>query len=78
MQQYGTTSAIRAGHLGSRSETTGDHVSRELSWASDNRLLEMLTWLYQLFHYYLVHAALGVPSPTSAAGYPYRAPDIPG
>ena len=56
MQQYETSSIIRAPHLNYMSESAGSHVSRELSWAIDNRLLEMQTWLYQPFLYYLIHA----------------------
>ncbi|KAK2593048.1 hypothetical protein QQS21_009256 [Conoideocrella luteorostrata] len=54
MQHYETTFIIRAPH--SSPQGTGNHVSRELSWAVDNRLLEMQTWLYQPFLYYLIHA----------------------
>ncbi|KAF7167036.1 hypothetical protein CNMCM5623_000510 [Aspergillus felis] len=57
MQRYETTSLIRAPHL------EGSHVSRELSWAVDNRLVEMQTWLYQPFLYYLIH--IGVYPRTS-------------
>lgn len=65
MQHYETTSIIRAPHLNFLSEEAGSHVSRELSWAIDNRLLEMQTWLYQPFLYYLVHVGLpGSSSPT--------------
>ncbi len=64
MQHYETTSMIRAPHLSSMSEDAGSHVSRELSWAIDNRLLEMQTWLYQPFLYYLIHAGLGFQPPT--------------
>lgn len=56
MQHYETTFMIRAPHLNFLSEAAGSHVSRELSWAVDNRLLEMQTWLYQPFLYFLVHA----------------------
>jgi len=35
--------------------TQNHHVSRELSWATDNRLLEMRSWLYQPFLYYFIH-----------------------
>ena len=34
---------------------------RELSWATENRLLEMRHWLYQPFLYYLVHAKPSLP-----------------
>ena len=65
MQHFETTSVIRAPHLNSQSESTGHHVSRELSWAVDNRLLEMQTWLYQPFLYYLVHVGISQISPIS-------------
>ncbi|OAR01397.1 hypothetical protein LLEC1_04629 [Akanthomyces lecanii] len=52
MQHYETTSVIRAPHEG-----TSNHVTRELSWAVDNRLLEMQTWLYQPFLFYFIHVA---------------------
>ena len=61
MQHYETTSIIRAPHLSFAEGSTG-HASRELSWAIDNRLLEMQTWLYQPFLYYLVHAESGSPA----------------
>lgn len=57
MQQYETSSIIRAPHLNYESESAGGNVSRELSWAIDNRLLEMQTWLYQPFLYYFIHRA---------------------
>ncbi|GFF28349.1 transcriptional activator protein acu-15 [Aspergillus udagawae] len=63
MQRYETTSLIRAPHLSSRDGCAGSHVSRELSWAVDNRLVEMQTWLYQPFLYYLIH--IGVYPRTS-------------
>ncbi|PMB66750.1 hypothetical protein BM221_007746 [Beauveria bassiana] len=52
MQHYETTSVIRAPNVG-----TSNHVTRELSWAVDNRLLEMQTWLYQPFLFYFIHVA---------------------
>lgn len=60
MQRYETHSVIRAPHVSfdepeDASDPSG-HVSRELSWAVDNRLLEMQTWLYQPFLYYLIHS----------------------
>lgn len=57
MQHYETTLIIRAPHLNFLGEGGDNHVSRELSWAIDNRLLEMQTWLYQPFLYYLVHSS---------------------
>lgn len=58
MQQYETSSIIRAPHLNFLGDGARSHVSRELSWAVDNRLLEMQTWLYQPFLYYLIHFGL--------------------
>ena len=58
MQQYETSSIIRAPHLNFLGEGARSYVSRELSWAVDNRLLEMQTWLYQPFLYYLIHFGL--------------------
>lgn len=56
MQQYETNSIIRAPHLSFQNEEDPNHVSRELSWAVDNRLLEMQTWLYQPFLYFFIHS----------------------
>lgn len=56
MQRYETTSVIRAPHLSFQNERDPSHVSRELSWAVDNRILEMQTWLYQPFLYYMIHS----------------------
>lgn len=63
MQHFETTSVIRAPHLNSQSGNKGNHVSRELSWAVDNRLLEMQTWLYQPFLYYVVHVGVSLLPP---------------
>lgn len=52
MQQYETASVIRAPHEG-----PSNPVTRELSWAVDNRLLEMQTWLYQPFLFYFIHVS---------------------
>lgn len=73
MQHYETTSIIRAPHLNSRSKGAGSHVSRELSWAVDNRLVEMQTWLYQPFLYYLIHVGVNLPSSTPGH-YSYYSP----
>ena len=73
MQHFETTSVIRAPHLNSQSGSIGNHVSRELSWAVDNRLLEMQTWLYQPFLYYLVHVRISPPPPISGR-HPYYKP----
>lgn len=75
MQHLETTSVIRAPHLNSRRGCTGNHVSRELSWAIDNRLLEMQTWLYQPFLYYLVHVGVSPPPPTPGS-HPYYKPAV--
>ena len=56
MQHWETKYAIRAPTLHSVSDGNGNHVSRELSWATENRLLEMRSWLYQPFLYYLIHS----------------------
>lgn len=52
-QHYETTFIVRApqGNL----QAAGGHVSRELSWALDNRHLEMQTWLCQPIFYYFIH-----------------------
>lgn len=55
MQHWATNDTIRAPSYGGLPDGTGNHVSRELSWATDNRLLEMRSWLFQPFLYYLVH-----------------------
>ncbi|OAA58173.1 Fungal transcriptional regulatory protein [Cordyceps fumosorosea ARSEF 2679] len=52
IKHYETTSVIRAPHEG-----TSNSVTQELSWAIDNRLLEMQTWLYQPFLFYFIHVA---------------------
>jgi hypothetical protein len=65
MQHYETTFIIRAPD--STLKGAGSHVSRELSWAIDNRLLEMQTWLYQPFLYYLIHAGFDRSEPALAA-----------
>lgn len=62
MQKYETNSAIRAPRIASPGGAEAGFVSRELSWATENRLLEMRHWLYQPFLYYLVHARPPVPT----------------
>ena len=59
MQKYESSETIKApsGH-------EAGFVSQELSWATENRLLEMRHWLYQPFLYYLIHARPSYPSPT--------------
>lgn len=59
MQDWETTYTIRAPPLDYFSGAPGNHVSRELSWAIDNRLLEMRSWLYQPFLYNLIHTTDG-------------------
>lgn len=56
MQKYETNSTIRAPRIASPGGAEASFVSRELSWATENRLLEMRHWLYQPFLYYLIHA----------------------
>ena len=58
MQHWETNYTIRA--PGSVSP-----VSRELSWATENRLLEMRSWLYQPFLYYFIHKSLPQTHPDS-------------
>ncbi|KPI36833.1 uncharacterized protein AB675_11831 [Cyphellophora attinorum] len=70
MQRYETNSTIKAPQKESAGGVAADHVSRELSWATENRLLEMRSWLYQPFLYYLVHVkplapTQGMSSPVS-------------
>lgn len=56
MKRYEATSTIKAPTLSAPLETPGSSVSRELSWATDNRILEMRSWLYQPFLYYFIHS----------------------
>jgi hypothetical protein len=56
MQHYETTSTLRAPRTDPQSDGSSNFISRELSWATDNRLLEMRSWLYQPFLYYLIHS----------------------
>lgn len=39
-------------------ESRKDSVSKELSWCTENRLLEMRSWLYQPFLYCIIHQPL--------------------
>jgi hypothetical protein len=64
MKHYEATSTIKAPMLNARVEDAGNSVSRELSWATENRILEMRSWLYQPFMYYLIHC-LSVPHSSS-------------
>ncbi|CAI6096202.1 unnamed protein product [Clonostachys chloroleuca] len=70
MQTYESESVIRAPHLDYSNERSSSHVSRELSWAIDNRLLEMQTWLYQPFLYYLCHAGQSRRNNSASASTP--------
>ncbi|KAF2154469.1 hypothetical protein K461DRAFT_312359 [Myriangium duriaei CBS 260.36] len=55
MQDWQRTDTIRDPNLGRLGSGSTSHVSQELSWAIENRLLEVRSWLYQPFVYYLVH-----------------------
>jgi hypothetical protein len=55
MQQYETTSTIRAPRFDLTTNDRHSSASKELSWATENRLLEMRSWLYQPFLYYAIH-----------------------
>lgn len=55
MQQWETTYTIREPVSGSSNGGPGAHVSQELSWATENRLLEARSWLYQPFLFNLIH-----------------------
>lgn len=64
MQHYESASSIRAPNLNPQLHDRNSFVSRELSWATDNRILEMRSWLYQPFLYYIIHSGAstsGVP-----------------
>ena len=61
MQKYETDSMIRAPRIVSPGGAEAGFVSQELSWATENRLLEMRQWLYQPFLYYLIHARPTAP-----------------
>ena len=70
IQVYETNSTIRQPRIESTNGMGVDTVSRELSWAVENRLLEMRSWLYQPFLYYLVHATPQRPLSEFAANSP--------
>lgn len=59
MQHWEMSEAIRAPAYYPNLDGNGNPVSRELSWAIDNRLLEMRSWLYQPFLHYLIHSMPG-------------------
>jgi hypothetical protein len=55
MQHYETSSSIRAPRPDPPTNDRHSSASAELSWATENRLLEMRSWLYQPFLYYAIH-----------------------
>ena len=55
MQQYETSSSIRAPRFDSPVDGSDSSATKELSWATENRLLEMRSWLYQPFLFYAIH-----------------------
>lgn len=55
MQQYETSSSIRAPQFDTSNYGRHSSASKELSWAIENRLLEIRSWLYQPFLYYAIH-----------------------
>ncbi|KAK1823327.1 hypothetical protein LTR12_002176 [Friedmanniomyces endolithicus] len=66
MKQWETDSAIRRPEPAAPMEQGGNHVLQELSWALENRLLEVRSWLYQPFLYWLIHNRTAYPAPSSA------------
>lgn len=72
MKTLETSRTIRNPMLAFSPSADRSHVSRELSWALENRLLEARSWLYQPFLYWLIHypIKIGLPSPT----YPRNSP----
>ncbi|KAL6240258.1 hypothetical protein RBB50_012824 [Rhinocladiella similis] len=70
MKHYEATSTIKAPMLNAQVEDCGNSVSRELSWATENRILEMRSWLYQPFLYYLIHYH-SISSPPVTSGNIY-------
>lgn len=67
MQHWETNYTIRAPNQASLPDGRASHVSRELSWATDNRLLEMRSWLYQPFLYFFIHNYRSNPDNTVSA-----------
>lgn len=59
MQHYDSLSPVASGPTAfpttSSAATDQSSASMELSWATDNRILEMRSWLYQPFLYYAIH-----------------------
>lgn len=78
MKQYETSSSIRAPRFDPLANDRCSSVSKELNWATDNRLLEMRSWLYQPFLYYAIHCGYprdsttypDVVAPGSRASFP--------
>ncbi|KAK0803827.1 hypothetical protein LTR59_004614 [Friedmanniomyces endolithicus] len=66
MKQWETDSAIRRPEPAAPLERGGNHVLQELSWALENRLLEVRSWLYQPFLYWLIHNRTAYAAPSSA------------
>ena len=56
MKHYEASLVIRAPMLDAQIKNPKSSVSRELSWATENRILEMRSWLYQPFLYYFIHS----------------------
>ena len=70
MQHYEISASIRAPSADPLLSDGHSSASKELSWATENRLLEMRSWLYQPFLYYAVHCgypASFLASPAYAA-----------
>ncbi|KAF2225484.1 hypothetical protein BDZ85DRAFT_231295 [Elsinoe ampelina] len=68
MQHWQMTASIRDPNV-----DVSNHMSQELSWAIDNRLLEIRSWLYQPFLYCAIHGGIaraGSASPTLVHGIP--------
>ncbi|KAG8631231.1 hypothetical protein KVT40_000371 [Elsinoe batatas] len=53
MQHWQMTASIRNPNV-----DVSNHMSQELSWAIDNRLLEIRSWLYQPFLYCVIHGGI--------------------
>ncbi|KAK0342168.1 hypothetical protein LTR91_023843 [Friedmanniomyces endolithicus] len=66
MKQWETDSAIRRPEPAAPLEQGGNHVLQELSWALENRLLEVRSWLYQPFIYWLIHNRTAYAASSSA------------
>ncbi|KIX07362.1 uncharacterized protein Z518_02015 [Rhinocladiella mackenziei CBS 650.93] len=69
MKHYEATSTIKAPMLNTQRGDPENFVSRELSWATENRILEMRSWLYQPFLYYFIHSSSITSRRTSANIY---------